>query len=678
MSLSSPSRSEIEHQIEALRAQIRHHDYLYYIENRPEISDEEYDRLFRALQELEARYPELVTPDSPTQRVGAPPQEQFRKVRHERPLLSLDSVLDEAEVQAFEKRVQRELGVEAVTYTVEPKYDGLSVELIYEQGRFSQGSTRGDGIYGEDVTANLRTIRSLPLRLRQDIPVPAKLVVRGEVYLRLHDFQELNRRLVERGEEPFANPRNAASGSLRQLDANITATRPLVITCYELMLMSETMPATHSESIRLLRTWGLPIPDRMYLCQGINHVIRVHHEIAAAREELPYEIDGVVVKVDRYDWQARLGEKSRSPRWAIAFKFPARKEVTRVRDIAVSVGRTGALTPIALLDPVEVGGVTVSRATLHNMDEVARKDIRVGDLVKVERAGDVIPDIVERVAVPGETRSEPFVPPTHCPVCGSMVIREGPIVYCTGQTVCPAQLKGAIEHFASKNAVDIDGLGKKTVAQLVDRGLVPDLPGIYSVTQEDILRLDGFADKSASQLIHAIERAKCIPLPRFLLALGIRHVGAHIAQVLANHFGSLENLMSASREALLHVPEVGPEIAASVVTFFAEPRNQAVLERMKALGVCVQSQVQPVSEQAQPLRGKTFVLTGGLEGFTRHEATKRIEHLGGRVASSVSKQTDYVIVGKDPGSKLQEALRLHIPLLTEEQFRQLLEGTLSV
>src|SRR5579884_584657 len=413
------TRAEAQRRIEALRKEIRRHDYLYYVKDRPEISDSEYDRLFRELVELETAYPELVTPDSPTQRVGAPPLDELNKVEHEKPMLSLDSVADQEEVLAFDKRMKRELGAGTVEYTAEPKFDGLSVELVYDNGRFVRGATRGDGVTGEDVTVNLRTVKPLPLQLLPEPDLPAHLVVRGEVYMRLDDFQALNRRMTERGEEAFANPRNAASGSLRQLDSRITAERPLVVTCYEIMGGSGSLPATHWEGLDLLAGFGLPVPTQRRRCDSIDEVIAFHAELAAQREQLPFEIDGVVVKLDRRDWQGTLGERSRSPRWAIAYKFPARREVTQVQDIVVSVGRTGTLTPIALLKPVDVGGVTISRATLHNADEGARKDVGVGDTVRIERAGDVIPEVTERISVPGQHRAEPFRMPDHCPVCGS-------------------------------------------------------------------------------------------------------------------------------------------------------------------------------------------------------------------------------------------------------------------
>ena len=563
--------------------------------------------------------------------------------------------------------------MEDIEYAVEPKFDGLSVELIYENGSFIRGSTRGDGLIGEDITINLRTIRSLPLKLQgRASPSPA-MVVRGEVYMKLEDFHELNRRLTEKNEEPFANPRNGAAGSLRQLDSNITADRPLSLTCYDLKGIISQDCNTHWDSISLLKQLGLPIPQHRRRCQSIEEVIAFHKEMAEQRDQLPFEIDGIVVKVNRQNWQKALGEKSRSPRWAIAFKFPPRKEMTKVHQIIVSVGRTGALTPIALLNPVEIGGVTVSRATLHNVDEVARKDIRPGDTVKVERAGDVIPDIVERVPVEGEIRSDPFVFPGECPVCHSATSQEGPIIYCTGQTVCPAQLKGSLEHFASKGAMNIDGLGRKTVAQFVDQGLVKDLADLYSVNKEQLLQLEGFAEKSATQLVEAIEKSKQAPLPRFLFGLGIRHVGAHIAKVLAKHVGSLEGLMISHKEDLQALHEIGPEIASSVESFFQEQRNLAVLKRMEDLGVRVGTVERLSAGSHQTLTGKIFVLTGTLDGFSRQDAKQKIESLGGRVTSSVSKQTDYVVAGREAGSKLQKAEELKVAVLNEEEFKIMLE-----
>ena len=656
----------------ALRAEIRRHDYLYYSKDRPEISDSQYDLLFRELVELEQAHPELVTPDSPSQRVGAPPLQELAKVPHEQPMLSLDSIVDQSEVQAFDQRMKRALETPSVEYSAEPKFDGLSVELMYDHGIFTRGATRGDGTTGEDVTVNLRTIRSLPLQLHAQSGLPDHLVVRGEVYMRLDDFQALNRRMTERGDDAFANPRNAASGSLRQLDSTITATRPLVVTCYEIMALSRPVPPTHWDELETLVQWGLPAPVLRRLCASIDEVMAFHRETESMRDQLPYEIDGVVVKVNRRDWQGRLGMKSRSPRWAIAYKFRPRKEITIVQDIVVSVGRTGTLTPVALLKPVEVGGVTISRATLHNADEVARKDIRIGDTVKVERAGDVIPAIAERVPVPGEQRSTPFYMPNHCPVCGSSVGREGAYFYCTGQLVCSAQLKGAIEHFASKHALNIEGLGKTTVAQLVDERLVRSLGDLYHLTKADLVALEGFADRSATLLLESIAGSKTVSLDRFLMGLGIRQVGQHIAKVLAREFGSLEEIMSADRERFQQIREIGPEISESLVVYWSEPHNRQVIAQLQESGVQVAPGMATGDRRKSPLAGKTFVFTGGLDHFTRDGAQQAVEAAGARVSSSVSKKTSYLVVGQDPGSKLDQARTLGVTILTEQEFAALI------
>ncbi len=672
MTAQPPSADHVQRRIEELRREIRRHDYLYYVRNRPKISDAEYDRLFRELENLEGAHPDLVTADSPTQRVGAAPLDELLKVEHERPMLSLESVVDLEDIRGFDTRMRRELEVEAVEYTVEPKFDGLSVELTYEHGAFTRGATRGDGRIGEDVTINLRTIRALPLHLEPEPDAPARLVVRGEVFMKLGDFQALNRRITERGDEPFANPRNAAAGSLRQLDSRITAERPLFIVCYEIMVQSGSLPETHWSELDSLARWGLPVPTHRRQCGTLDEVIAFHKEMEAQRETLPFEIDGIVVKVNRRAWQDQLGQRSRSPRWALAYKFTPRKEITQVQDIAVSVGRTGTLTPLALLRPVDVGGVTISRATLHNADEVARKDIRVGDTVKVERAGDVIPAVAERVPIAGERRTEPFRMPDHCPVCGSAVAREGAYYYCTAQAACPAQLKGAIEHFASKSALDIEGLGKKTVAQLADRGLVRELADLYALTKEHLLTLDGFADRSAQLVLDAIERSKDVSLERFLMGLGIRQVGQHIARVLARRFGTLDAIMAADKEAFEQVHEIGPEIAGSLESFFTEPQNRRAIARLLKAGLRLKQT--SLSPKDRTLEGKTVVFTGGLSRFTRDEAKQEVESLGGRVTASVSKKTDYVVVGTDPGSKAENARKLGVKILSEDEFAKLVKN----
>jgi DNA ligase (NAD+) len=491
--------------------------------------------------------------------------------------------------------------------------------------------------------------------------------------MRLDDFQALNRTMTQRGEEGFANPRNAASGALRQLDSAMTASRPLALTCYEIMALSGEGPATHWEELDALSQWGFPVPLHRRLCASIEEAADYHRDTEMLRDSLPYEIDGVVIKVNRRDWQERLGYRSRSPRYAVAYKFTPRREVTKVQEIAVSVGRTGTLTPLALLIPVEVGGVTISRATLHNADEVARKDIRAGDTVRVERAGDVIPAIAERVPVGGEVRGEPFRMPDHCPVCGSHVAKEGAYYYCTGHTVCPAQLKGAIEHFASKSALNIEGLGKKTVAQLVDAGLVRSLADIYRLTKPALLGLEGFADRSAGLLLAAIERSKTVSLDRLLMGLGIRQVGQHIAKVLAREFGSLTRIMEADEDRFRQVAAIGPEIAASLVSYFSEERNRRVIQDLMDSGFTID--VTPPASTTASLVGKIFVFTGGLRDLTREEAGQLVEKHGGRVASSVSRKTSYVVAGSDAGSKLEQATKLGIAVLTEKEFRALVEAS---
>ena len=671
---AAPDQADsIQERLADLKDQIRYHDHLYYVKDRPEISDGEYDRLFQELTQLERAHPDLITPDSPTQRVGAPPLDELGKARHERPMLSLDSLVDPQDVLAFDQRMKRELNRDQVGYTADPKFDGLSVELVYDRGVFVRGTTRGDGTTGEDVTLNLRTIRSLPLHVQTGSGAPAHLAVRGEVYMRLDDFHALNRRMTERGDDAFANPRNAAAGSLRQLDSGITAERPLVVTCYEIMAMDKPPPPSHWDELDSLASWGFPVPTLRRRCGTIEEVLAFHRETEQQRDNLPYEIDGVVVKVDQRSWQEQLGMKSRSPRWAIAYKFAPRKEITKVHRIIVSVGRTGTLTPLALLNPVEVGGVTISRATLHNADEVARKDVRDGDTVKVERAGDVIPAIAERVPVPGETRSEPFTMPNNCPVCGSAVAREGAYFYCTGQAACPAQLKGAVEHFASKPALNIEGLGKKTVSQLVDHGLVRDLSDLYRLSHEQIVGLEGFAERSATLLLEAIARRKTVSLNRFLIGLGIRQVGQHIAAVLAKEFGALDAIMSADQERFQAIKEIGPEISSSLVSYFQEESNRRVIDRLRQLGLSITETPVPPVEASLPLSGKSVVFTGGLSTLSRDEAKSLVERLGAAVSSSVSKRTAYVVAGADPGSKLDDARKLGVTVLDESEFLALIK-----
>ncbi len=663
------SREEAKKRIEWLRKEIWRHNYLYYVLNKPEISDAEYDKLMQELRELEEMYPEFITPDSPTQRVGAPPAKEFKSVRHVRPMLSLDTAHSEEEIIAFDNRIKKELNCSEVEYVAEPKLDGLSVELIYENGKYVRGSTRGDGINGEDVTENIRTIKAVPLVLRDDeIPVPRLLAVRGEVIMHIDDFEKLNKELIERGEEPLANPRNAAAGSLRRLDPRETASRPLDIFFYEIMLVEGYEVDEQWEALQTLKKWGLKVNPHNRKVKNIEEVIKYHEEMEKKREELSYEIDGIVIKVNKFEYQERLGEKSRSPRWAIAYKFPPREEETQILDIVVQVGRTGILTPVALLRPVDVKGVTVSRATLHNEDYIKQKDIRIGDWVKVARAGDVIPEVIEVIKERRTGKEKIFKMPSRCPVCGSKVVKEGAYYRCTAGLSCPAQLKRAIVHFASKNAMDIEGLGGQTVDMLVEKGLIKRISDIYRLKKADLQRLPRFAEKSARNLIEAIEKSKERNLARVIYALGIPNVGEHTAKLLAEKFGSIDRLMNASMEELISIKEIGPETAESIVNFFKEKRNREEIEELKKLGV----KMEYVEEGKKKLKGKKFVFTGSLKSMTRGEAKAIVEDMGGEVLNTVSRNIDYVVVGENPGSKYEKAKKLGVKIINEREFLRLI------
>lgn len=664
-------KKEAVKKIDALRKEIRHHDYLYYVLNTPKISDIKYDKLMRRLKELEEKFPDLISLDSPTQRVGATPLEEFGSVRHSKPMLSLDSAIKEEEILRFDDRIRRELETEKVEYVAEPKLDGLSVELIYENGRFIRGSTRGDGTTGEDVTENIKTIRTVPLKLRSsEKKVPQIIAVRGEVIMHIKDFENFNKMLVERGEQPLANPRNAAAGSLRRLNPKETAERPLDIYFYEIMDSQGLSIKTQYEALNCLSKWGLRTNGFIETCNDANGIIAYHHKMWEKREDLDYEIDGVVIKVNKIDFQEKLGKKSRSPRWAIAFKFPSRKEVTKVLDITVQVGRTGALTPVALLKPVDVSGVTVSRASLHNQDFVNDMDVRIGDHVKVGRAGDVIPEVTEVIKSKRNGKEKKFHIPLNCPVCGSKVVKDGAYYKCAGGLSCIAQLKRSLGHFASKGAMDIEHLGKKSVELLVDARLFTRVSDIYKLKKEDILSLPRFAEKSAENLIESVEKSKNKNLARFIYALGIPNVGEHIARVLADKFGSLEKLIEAEIEELEQIFEVGPEIAESVNSFFKEETNLEEIEHMKSLGVNAISTV--TSKKQATLEGKIFLFTGSLTDFSRDEAKRIVEELGGRAVSSVSKKINYVVVGDNPGSKLEKAKKFNLECIGEKKFKQLL------
>ncbi|MCX5754167.1 MAG: NAD-dependent DNA ligase LigA [Candidatus Krumholzibacteria bacterium] len=662
-------RNESQKRIARLRDEIARHDHLYYALDKPEISDAEYDRLRAELEALEKEYPDLVTSDSPTQRVGAPPREDLPSVRHVKPMLSLESVMNVDAAREFDKRMKKGLGSDDVTYAVEPKFDGLSVELIYEDGVLARGATRGDGSVGEEITPNIRTIRAVPLRLRAAKP-PRLVAIRGEAIMPLGAFRDLNRWMTERELPAFANPRNAAAGSIRQLDSRITAERPLSFFAYEIMKLDGAEPPdTHAQELEMLSKWGLRVDPHRKICRTIEEAIAFHGDLAASRDGLSFEIDGVVIQIDSKVDREILGLRSRSPRWAIALKFEPRKEVTIVEDIVVQVGRTGKLTPVALLRPVDVSGVTVSRATLHNAGEVAKKDIRVGDTVRIERAGDVIPAVVERIPQKNERRKRPFAMPGACPVCGAEVVEDGAYHFCTGGLSCPAQLKRGIAHFASKAALDVEGLGAKTVAALVDRGLVSSVADIYRLDAAALLALEGFADKSAANLLEAIESSKKVALDRFLYALGIRNVGEHVAAVLAARYETLDAVMEASEKDLMTIHEIGPEVAKSVSSFFAEKKNRALVSGLRQLGLDVAPAAR--ADGPRPLAGRTFVFTGTLEEFSREEAERLVQSLGGRAISTVSAKTSYVVAGAEAGSKLAKAEKLGVKVISEKEFKKL-------
>ncbi len=664
------TRDEARRRIDELRAEIRDHDYRYYVLDRPQIADSAYDALFGELKALEERFPELVSEDSPTRRVAGEPVAGLPTVEHAAPMLSLDSDPSAEALARFDERVRKALGEGAEPeYVVEPKLDGASVELVYEEGRLTGAATRGDGLRGEGILENARTIPAVPLTLRAvPRPPPARIALRGEVIMRIDAFEALNESLLAAGKEPYANPRNSAAGALRQLDPRLTASRPLDIYVYDVLAAEGLEAKTQWEVLAALRDWGLRVNDLPKVARTVEEIVAYHADLEARRDDLAYEIDGVVVKLNDLAARDELGATSHHPRWAFAFKFPPRREVTRVLNILASVGRTGAITPVAMLRPVEIGGVTVARATLHNREEVARKDIRKGDLVRIQRAGDVIPQVVERVAEKGRRRKRRFKMPAKCPSCGTPVVERGPFSVCPNSFECPAQLVGRLVHFGSRNALDVEGLGEETARLLVDRKLVEHLPDLFGLAAEQLVELPGFAEKSAENLVAGIARASRPELHRLFYGLGIPEVGAAVARDLARHFRSMAALRAADEEALQEVEGVGPKMAAQIVAFFAEPHNRAVLDDLLAR---VSPEEVP-APAAGGLDGLKFVFTGGLESMSRERAKELVESLGGRAVSSVSKATDYVVAGSDPGSKYDRAVALGVEVLDEKGFLALL------
>ena len=666
------SRKSAENRVRELRTAIRHHDYLYHVKDAPEISDDAYDALFRDLKALEAQHPHLATPDSPTQRVGGQPFDRFSSVEHAAPMLSLDSDKEEAALRRFDERLRKSLG-DDIAYVVEPKFDGVSVELVYEQGHLVRGVTRGNGRVGEGITENVRTISTVPLVLRDaDRSIPERLAIRGEVMISVAAFEKLNERLLAAESEPFANPRNAAAGGLRQLDPAVTASRPLELIAYDILVADPMDVTSQTETLVALGAWGFPTSDMTTRVTEIDEVLAYHQDVQERRNDLEYEIDGIVVKLDDLAGREEMGSTSHHPRWAYAHKFPPRKEVTRVLKIFPSVGRTGAITPVAMLRPVELGGVTVSRASLHNREEVARKDIREGDLVRVQRAGDVIPQVVERVAEAGRRRKKKFVMPEVCPSCDTPVFERGPFTVCPNHFGCTSQLAGSLQHFGSREALDIEGLGGESAKLFVHEGLVTQLADLFDLKPEPITRLEGFAQKSAEKLVENIRAASNTELRRFLYGLGVPEVGVTVARDLAKHFASMDAILSASEEALIEVEGVGPKMAAQITQFFRDQRNRSAIDQLLDGRVTIEATEAPTSDAV--LDGLKIVFTGGLEQLSRGEAKDLVQSLGGRAVSSVTKATDYVVAGADPGSKFDKAKELGVTTFTEKEFLEFLRS----
>lgn len=670
-SLFDVSEEREKKRIEELRKLIEYHNYRYYVLDSPEISDAEYDEIYNELLQLERKYPHFVTPDSPTQRVGAAPAEGFKTVKHFKKMLSLQDAFSFKELEEWFARVEKALKVGEIEYTCEVKVDGAAVAIIYRNGLFERAATRGDGETGEDITLNVKTIRAIPLHLLTEDP-PQLLEVRGEAYMSKEEFKRINKEREEKGEPLFANPRNAAAGSLRQLDPSVTASRKLAFAAHGLNIVEGKTFHSHSQVIEFYRQIGLPVSPIFGVFKSQREVRNFCEEWQEKRHTLPFEIDGVVIKVNRFDYQNYLGETSKAPRWAVAFKYPPEEKTTKLLDIQISVGRTGAMTPVAIFKPVMVAGSTISRATLHNEDEIQRKKILIGDYVIVRKAGDVIPEVVAPIPSKRTGKEREFIMPDRCPICGSEAIRlEGEaITRCTGGISCPAQVFNHILHWGSRAAMDIDGLGPAVVTELFNKDLISNAADLYSLTEKELLSVKHFADKAASNLYKAIQDSKTRPLNRLIFALGIRHVGEHLSKVLSSRFGELDRLSMATEEELVQIPEVGPKVAKSIVTFFAQPHNREVIEKLREAGLNFSSEKSLPVEG--PLRGLTFVLTGTLSSMTREEAKKKIEALGARTSSSISAKTDYLVVGAEPGSKLVRAHELGVKVLSEEEFLKLI------
>ena len=663
---------DILRQIQLLRSEINQHNIHYYVQDNPVVSDSEYDELMRKLEKLENENPTLIAPDSPTQRIGASPLSEFQSLDHRLPMLSLANAMNKDELKEFDAQVKKGLGLEAdIEYAAEPKLDGLAVELVYENGMFTHGSTRGDGTTGENITQNLKTIRAIPLSLTENVPVPRILEVRGEVFITHTDFKKMNDKRLEEGEQAFANPRNCAAGSLRQLDSSITANRPLRIYCYAPGIIEGVTFQSQKELLEMLPKWGLPVNPKIEFGKGVDFLMGYYEKAEKFRNELEYDIDGVVFKVNSFSHQDELGVRSRSPRWAIAGKLKSQQVTTTILSIETSLGRTGAVTPVAKLEPVSVGGVVVSNATLHNQDEIDRKDVRIGDIVLIQRAGDVIPEVVKVILEKRPENTTPYVIPASCPVCSHEVFRpEGESVARCQNMECPAQVKGRIDHFVSKGCMDIDGFGTKLVDQLVEKNLVKNVADIYSLNLDQLSELERMAEKSAQNIMDAITASKKSSMARFIHALGIRNAGVHAAKVLEKSFGgNLENLMNADIEALTAIHEIGGIMAESIVNFFQDDTNQKVITACLQAGIQF-DEVEPIQESE--FTGKTFVFTGSLEKFSRKDAQSMVEKLGARASGSVSSKTDYLVAGPGAGSKLKKAEELNISIYSEDEFLELI------